>query len=80
MTVGQLNLFGMSCVDFYFKVLSIFMLFSRGSKKRSHFALRVAAAIPALLLYSLCWCSFLCSSPLTCICSCSMACFLRGSF
>ena len=52
MTVTQLNLFGMSCVDFYFKVLSIFMLFSRSSKKRSRFPLRVAAVIPALLLYS----------------------------
>ena len=52
MTVSQLNMFGMACVDFYFKVLSIFMLFSRGSKKRSRFALRVAACVPALLLYS----------------------------
>lgn len=53
MTGNQLTLFGMSCVDFYFKVLPIFMLFSHSSKKRSRFALRVAAVIPALLLYSL---------------------------
>ena len=51
MTVYQLNYFGMCCVDFYFKVLSIFMLFSRSSQKRSRFELRVAAVIPALLLY-----------------------------
>lgn len=52
MTLNQLHQFGMVCVDFYFKVLPIFMLFSRCSQKRSHPALRLAAAVPALLLYS----------------------------
>lgn len=50
MSVYQLKLFGMTCVDFYFKLIPIFILFSRSSQKRSHFGLRVAAVIPALLL------------------------------
>lgn len=37
MSVYQLKLFGMTCVDFYFKLIPIFILFSRSSQKRSHF-------------------------------------------